>query len=217
MISICIATRKRPGIFKNFCQSVLNTATDPDNIEFVIYKGDDDMSSYEYIGNYKIVVGKNLGFDGGIDECQKVATGPIYGFFPDDLIFETKGWDKMVEDTFTNSLDKILFVYPYDNIAGSKFGSVGFLHKRWIDTVGHFLVPGLVRRSDVWLNVVAKSIGRRHCLKEMRVRNINILTDETHKDYEKIISESENKDKYDSMYRTRYSDIRKLKKVIIRQ
>lgn len=214
MISICIATRKRPEVFKNFCQSVLHTANNPDNVEFVIYKGDDDDTPYEYFGNHKILVGKNMGFDGGIDRCQEEATGPIYGFFPDDVIFETKGWDDMVEKAFEDSKDKILFVFPYDNISGSKYASVGFLHKNWIDTVGHFLCPELVRRGDVWLNRVGKAIGRMHCIREMRINNINIHTDETHEDYKKVIAENNTIQRYRDLGDKRKEDIRKLQEFI---
>lgn len=203
-------------MFKRFCQSVLDTAANPENIEFVVYKGTDDNSPYEYLGNHKIIVSKNLGFDGGIDRCQQAAAGPIYGFFPDDIVFESQGWDKMVEEAFNGSPDKIIFVYPNDNIFHKKYGAVGFLHKNWIDTVGHFLVPALVRRGDVWLNRVARALGRQYFLQNMRIKNFDIRDDETHQDYLKVIADNNTLEKYRSpeMTQARREDARKLRQFI---
>lgn len=214
MISICIATRNRPELFKGFCQSILKTASHPEEVEFVIYRHVKDDSPYEYVGNHKEVWGELDGFDPGVNECQKVATGPIFGWFPDDLIFITEGWDELVKKAFDEYPDKIVFVHPRDNLMGESFGAVGFLHKNWIEAVGHFLAPGLVRRGDCWVTQVARNIKRMHYLREMVVKNYDIRDDVTHEIYMKAVQDNDNLSKYRAMKSLRGRDSEILRELI---
>ena len=111
MISICTPTRGRPESFKKMCLSVLENATEPDDIEFIVYRDDDDESVYEYIGNHKEIVGERIIQSQMYNECYKIATGSIYMFLPDDMLFCTKDWDTYVKEAFDKSVDKIIFVY----------------------------------------------------------------------------------------------------------
>src|SRR3989344_4010932 len=116
MISICLPTRGRPESFKKMCLSVLENAAEPDDIEFISYHDKDDTSIYEYVGNHKEIIGERIIQSAMFNECHKIATGPIYMFMVDDMIFDTKGWDKSVKEVFDRSSDKIIFVFPSDGI-----------------------------------------------------------------------------------------------------
>lgn len=183
MISFCVPTRNRPDIFKAMCLSVLNTVTNPNDIEFVVYRDDDDESIYEYVGNYKEVRGKRIYPGTSINECQKVATGPIYLSVPDDVVFENKGWDEKVNDAFDKSADKIIFVYFNDHYLRSNFGSIGCVHKNWVDAVGYFLSPDLCRGNDIWINEVGRSINRMVYINGVGYKDLRILEDQTHIEY----------------------------------
>jgi hypothetical protein len=183
MISLCIPTRNRPDIFKLMCQSVLNTVSNPNNVEFSVYRDDDDKSVYEYMGNYKEIRGKRIYPNAAMNECQKAATGPIYLFMPDDIIFKTKGWDEQVKDTFDKSADKIIFVYFNDHRCGYRYGAIGCLHKNWIDTIGYIFHPDLCRRGDVWVNQVANNISRKVYLRGIEFNDMVITDDQTHLEY----------------------------------
>lgn len=198
MISLCTPTRNRPGPFKQMCLSVLNNASDPDSIEFVVYRDNDDESAYEYVGNYKEIRGKRLYADPSINQCQKIATGPIYIFMPDDIIFETKGWDEQVKDAFDKSADKIIFVYFNDHYLRSNYGSIGCLHKNWVDTVGYFLNPNLCRAGDHWINLVARSINRMVYINGVGYRDQRIIEDQTHKEFLVEMERSKYEERYDS-------------------
>ena len=181
MISICTPTRGRPESFKKMCLSVLENASNLNDIEFVVYRDNDDESAYEYVGNHKEIRGERLYADPTYNMCQKVATGPIYMFVPDDIIFETKDWDEQVKNVFDKFADKIIAVY-FDNGTGFAFG-VGCLHKNWIDTVGYFLNPDLCRRGDVWISRIAKNLNRRVFLRRVVYKDQNITEDQTHAEY----------------------------------
>ena len=126
------------------------------------------------------------------NECQKIAKGPIYMFMVDDMVFESKSWDKAVIEAFEKSNDKILFVYPSDGIGRHvNFGAIGFLHKNWIDTVGYFIPPYFPAfYADKWINELAIRLNRRVYLGQMIVENLLILDDQTHKEYEVKINDS---------------------------
>lgn len=179
MISLCIATRGRPEIFKQMCMSALDMASNPDDIEFVGYHDSDDTSIYEYVGNHKEVVGERISIILAANEAQKIATGPIYMFGADDMIFKTKGWDTKVKEIFDQYSDKIVLVCPdNDNWGIWKFGVTGFVHKNWVDTLGHFLNPHPDAQSaDQWTNEIAVAMDRRIHLKDVIVEHINIRDD----------------------------------------
>lgn len=188
MISICLPTRGRPESFKRFCQSVLDNAAHKDDIEFVVYRDSDDDSPYEYVGDYMEVRGGRIIQSAMFNECQKVATGPIYMFAADDYIFYTKEWDTLVKGAFEKADDRIMFVHGNDADPrfGSRFGTVGFLHKNWIDTVGYLLPPYFrAECADNWINDTAIDLGRKYFLREMVVKHLEHenQNDETHKAY----------------------------------
>ena len=189
MISICCPTRGRPELFKKMCLSVLNTASEPNDIEIISYHDNDDTSQYEYIGNHKEIVGERIVLSQMWNECQKIATGEIYGFVADDLLFKTKGWDIRVKETFDASKDKNMLVYPNDEKYGINNSIVGFLHKNWIEAVGYFLPPYFsAEYIDGWIFNVAKRINRRVFLNDVIVIHSSFESgkepmDETHREY----------------------------------
>ncbi len=208
MISLCVPTRNRPEIFKMMCQSVLNTVSNPNDIEFVAYRDDDDESIYEYLGNHKEIKGKRIYPNAAMNECQKAATGPIYLFMPDDIIFQTKGWDERVKEAFDKSADKIIFVYFNDHrsITGPNYGAIGCLHKNWVDTVGYIFHPDICRRGDVWVNQVANNIKRKVYISEVEFSDMNITNDKTHMEYTAEVERTNPLKQYRAMKAQRQRD-----------
>ncbi len=185
MISIILPTRGRPESFKKMCFSVLENASEPNDIEFVSYHDNDDPSIYEYIGNHREIVANRIIYSQMFNECYKIAAGPIYMFAADDMVFYTPEWDKRVKEVFDQSVDKIIFVHPNDGYYRSTLGVFGFLHQNWIETVGYFIPPyfpaGLV---DWWINDLANNIHRRVFLREVRLRHLSLHEDQTHREYD---------------------------------
>ena len=216
MISILVSTRNRQDMFKIMFQSVLDTAFNKSNIEFSVYRDDDDNSIYEYPPNCKETRGKRINPELAINECQKIATGPYYIFIPDDLIFETRDWDKQVIDEFDKCKDKILLVHFNDHNYKPNWGTAGCLHKNWIDTVGYMMPPELCRHGDAWLHEVGKQINRRVFLPDVFYKDYKIKNDQTHLEYSKEIERTNPKTKYFSreMRKARKRDAKKLQDFI---
>jgi len=211
-ISICVATRKRPDMFKKMCESVLSLADNPNEIEFLICRDKDDDSVYEYLGNYKVFVDDRTSVDFRLNEAWKSASGNIYGFNADDILFETKGWDSMVINKFNEYPDRIAYVYPNNHYSRSLFGIIGFVHKNWTDTVGYFIKPDFARRADCWLNDLSKIIGRKGHINSFGIKNIDIQDDEVHREYIEYADKTRNREKYHSkeMRNQRIKDAKKL-------
>ena len=221
MISIILPTRGRPKLFKRMCLSVLESTSDPKDIEFVSYRDNDDPSIYEYFGNHKEVVGDRINYSQTFNECYKIAAGPIYMFAADDIVFYTKEWDKYVKEAFDQSADKIIFVYPNDRYARSNHGVVGFLHKNWIDTVGYFTPPYFAAWfTDYWINDVAIKINRRVYLHPVIVKEVGTkgnnrqIPDKTHKEYMKRRDKNNCKEIYRLKEAERESNARLLQNFI---
>ena len=177
MISICVATRKRPRHFKKLCDTALQFADKPEQVEFVSFHDDDDPSVYEYVGNHKEVIGhRSLDIFNMANECAKVATGEILMFTADDFYFETPHWDSEVLAVFDRYPDKIVLVVP-DGDSWKKWdwSGCGWVHKRWIDALGYLLPPyDGGQAAHKWLDGMARNIGRFVKLDSVRVQHTNV-------------------------------------------
>lgn len=215
MISICTATRKRPFEYRRLAESVLDNAKTPEDIEFVTYRDDDDTTQYQYVGNYKEVIGPRILYAKMWNECAEVASGDIYMQVPDDFVFETKDWDLLVYHAFDQYPDKIVLAFPYDGIEHHKgFGTTFFLHKNWIDTVGYFVPPYFSGYFiDNWLNNVATVLNRKYQL-EMMVRHLWVEHDETHQEYIARTKKDDSRKMFFDLRPKRVLDIKKLQRFI---
>lgn len=97
----------------------------------------------------------------------------------DDIVFRTPGWDTIVRQTFQRFPDRIVLVHGDDvSVNTDALATHGFLHRRWVETVGYFLPPLFsCDWNDVWLTEVADMIGRRV--------KIPVITEHMHYSFEK--------------------------------
>lgn len=168
-ISILLPTRQRPNQLKRLVDSINLTADGIGDIELIHYVDNDD-SSYEDLEldiNWSRISGPRL-HDGLVNlskkwnECFTCAAGDILMHCGDDIVFRTPGWDTIVRDTFAATPDRILFAFGRDGYQDdNNFGTHGFIHRTWVETVGFFVPPYFVSDyNDTFLNDVSKAIGR---------------------------------------------------------
>ncbi len=172
LISILMPSRGRPDGMMRAVRTALQTATYPRHLEIIVYLDEDDPQVFVYgamleaVPQLSYVFGARRLLSECWNLCYGVSKGEIIMHCGDDLTFDTPGWDVMVRDAFDAVPDKILFAYGNDlGPHGETFGTHGFVHRRWIDTVGYFLPPLFSSDwNDVWLNEVAKMIQRHKLL-----------------------------------------------------
>lgn len=176
-ISLLLPTRQRREQFLRFYNSAMETADRPGNVE-VVYYTDDDDPSYDGLDLYNAVhvIGKRGVLSKLWNECFAEATGNIFGHMGDDIVFRTEGWDTIIREAFQEFDDRLLFVFGDDGSSESNkhdFGTHGFIHRNWVDTVGYFVPPYFVSDyNDTFLNDLSMKVGRK--------RNVPILTEHMH-------------------------------------
>ena len=172
-ISLLAPTRGRPKFVKEMVQSALETAENPELLQFVFYADADDKPTIDLFENgldgitknYTWVVGERIILSQMWNKCWELAEADVFMHAADDIRFRTKGWDSEVLNAMKEFDDRIVFVHGVDGYAPTDFGTHGFIHRNWTTTVGCF-VPEYFSSdyNDTWLNDVAKGIGRHKSL-----------------------------------------------------
>ena len=198
-ISILVPTYKRPQSMEEFSLSVNNTAKNHDKIEilFGINEGDEEsvkkcielknlckiQINYVMIANHPS--GKvNLSFLW--NQIYKHAANPIFGFFGDDVIFRTPGWDEEVQREFLNDHMKLISCNDV-HIQKGKKAILFFTHKEIHDLIGFYMNENFYRWfMDSWWDVVFQKCGkliyREDIITEHRLPvNFKERADETYK------------------------------------
>jgi hypothetical protein len=113
------------------------------------------------------------------NELYEHCCGDIVMQASDDIVFRTPGWDDVVLEAFEKYWDCIAFVFGDDgDPTHTDYGTHGFVHRRWVETVGYFVPPYFsADYTDTWLNDVADRIGRKV--------KVPILTEHMHFAYHK--------------------------------
>lgn len=161
MISLLLPSRGRPQIFQRMVDSARATAHR--EIEVIVRLDSDDPTADQYkIDDADVLVGPREVLSVMWNECYAEAGSDIVMHCGDDIVFQTDGWDDLVYAAFEEYPDKIAFVHGQDLCGPPNFGTHGFLHRRWVETVGYFVPPYFVSDyNDTWINEVANMIGRR--------------------------------------------------------
>lgn len=166
MISLLVPSRDRAIQFSRMEMSAYKTATHPRRMEVIAYLDEDDPGLLGYgphVHNTQIIVGPRILLSEAWNVCYRQASGEILMHCGDDIVFRTSGWDAIVREAFEDSDDKILIVHGDDCSPNTDaLATHGFLHRRWVETVGYFVPPLFSSDwNDVWLTEVADAIGRR--------------------------------------------------------
>ena len=182
-ISILCPTRARPSFCFDLVKTALDKAQDPLGLEFIFYTDDDDDASDNFFDNtLYFLEDEFVGFDPDKqvirlegsrivlsemwNKCWEQSTSDIFFHAGDDIRFRTDHWDKIVIDSFNSIPDKIAFIFGddgYEDRRDPNFGTHGFIHRNWTDTVGYFVPPYFSSDyNDTWLNDVSHEIKRRY-------------------------------------------------------
>jgi hypothetical protein len=204
--------------------SALDTAAYPELVSCSVYIDEDDLETWETIEAARLpgltgTIGPRILLSSAWNAAFSNAAGPIYMHCGDDIVFRTDGWDERVRGAFEQFNDGIVFVYGRDGYQPDSFGTHGFLHQRWVDTVGYFLPPHFSSDyNDTWLNEVAKAIGR-HVLVDIMTEHMHFIAgkgvkDDVHEDRLRRGAADDVRGLYASLNKARNRDVEKLTRVL---
>lgn len=173
MISILIPTKNRVHNIERVLQSLIETTSfkriDNKLLEVVFYVDSDDENTLRYLveKHFNIpisilwVMGENVLFSDMWNKAYERCRGDIVMLCGDDVEFKTKDWDILVEHQFEAIPDKICYVTVRDGYQNGALGVHGFVHRKWVETIGFFTPPYFAYwYADTWLDEVSKMINR---------------------------------------------------------
>lgn len=176
LISILVPTRNRPENVIRLINSAVTNSNNPKNLEFIFYVDDDDKSFPDLDSTIKtkIVYGPRMWLSIMQNILYANASGDILMYAADDIEFQSKDWDIRIKQEFEKYNDKILLVFGNDKgTHGEKIATHGFLHRRWIETLGVFAAPMRLSLSDQWHTENARQIGRLVYLPDLVIKHIH--------------------------------------------
>jgi hypothetical protein len=224
VISLLVPTRGRPANVKRFLDSAAETAGG--EWEAVFYVDADDPTLTETCEaitgrqNTCVVVGERIVLSAMWNKCADRAWGDILGHMGDDIVFSSPDWVPMVEAQFDSSDDKILFVHGRDGCHDARFGTHGFVHRKWMETLDYFVPPLFSSDwNDQWLNDLANALDRRVFLPGLYTRHMHYVfgladRDATYAEREQRGAQDNVMQLYRDTAHLREQDIAKLRAVI---
>lgn len=159
MISLLVPSRGRSFNITRLWLSVAETVRG--DWEMLVRLDDDEATAYPSFGNLTYYTGPRQIMSQNWNELATHAKGDILWHGGDDVTFRTIGWDSIVRAAFPP--DNIALVHGHDlSPNGDWLATHGFLHRKWVDTVGYFVPPYFSSDyNDMWLVDVAHMIHRR--------------------------------------------------------
>ncbi len=138
--SFLLPTRERPDLVRRFCQSVLETAADPENIEIVLAVDEDDAVSQnitqDRLSTTKIIMRKGLTMGSLNRACYDASKGRYVMLINDDVILRTKNWDKIIISAIARFEDDIALIHTNDLLFKEKLCTFPILSRRACDEIG---------------------------------------------------------------------------------
>ena len=186
-ISILTPVRKRPDNIRRMIKSIKDTMSYETNIQ-LIYRADE---TDELINNPDFMAECFLNIDERLyihfligpetfpdlgclwNECLEGCTGDIMQIGGDDLVYETKNWDKKIADKAGTFQDEVYLIWGADAIHNQTLATHGFVSRKWIETVGWFTPPcGLTYANDNFIHEIAARIGRHCFLGDVMIKHL---------------------------------------------
>ena len=221
-ISILCPTRGRTDAMGRLVRSAREMAANPTEIEFIFYVDDDDENSAVEADHLDAtaVRGPRIVLSEMWNRCWNEARYDVAMHCGDDIIFRSPDWDLHVLYAFERHPDKIVLVHGRDGYQDAGLATHGFMHRRWVETLGYFVPPYFSSDyNDTWLTEIADAVGRRVYLPEVFTEHMHPVVgkgtwDQTHQ--ERLARHQ--RDNVEQLYREllprRLDDIAKLTEAI---
>jgi hypothetical protein len=164
-ISLLLPTRGRPALVGRLLDSLVQTSTDLDQLEIVLYIDDDDAAtqavSHPSLALTKLIKPRGDRMGGMNRACYDASHGRYVMLMNDDVVFRTRGWDTRVLQTFAQFPDDVALVYGNDLHQGRGVATFPIVSRTVCDIIG-----GICPREylnvyiDVHLHDIFKKLAR---------------------------------------------------------
>ena len=162
-ISVLLPTRGRQEVLKHSITTLIEKASNPNDIEILFGVDEDDQQVIEFIRNdlkplfdeHKVEarasIFKPLGYENlhvYVNTLAGAATGEWLFFWNDDCVMVTEGWDDVIKEY--DGQFKLLG--PKDNHEGHPYAILPIVPKDWFILMGHLSQNA---QNDAWLSHIA--------------------------------------------------------------
>lgn len=183
-ISILTPTRERCERAQRFANSVLSTASEPENIELYFYVDNDDPQLKEY-ADWHLVSPPQVRIHTGppmsvskswniiADECN----GDILLMGNDDVVYHTKDWDKILQEAVLKYADRMYVAWFNDGINGETHCAFPAVSREWYNVLGYF-TPGIFEfiANDTWVFDIGRKLDRLIYIKDVYAQHEHFST-----------------------------------------
>lgn len=185
MIDLLIPSRCRADRLLETLNSAKTTADNLDNVHAIIYlDGYDDSDYTKTFGVFNkttIIRGHNDVLSKLWNVCFDAGKGKIVMHCADDIIFESKGWDTIVENHFKDN--KISLLYGMDGHQDKNCPTHSFTLRKAAEIIGYYLPPYFTADwNDVWLGEVYKKLDRIKYDPSIMTRHLHVNVDKKYDD-----------------------------------
>lgn len=184
MIDLLIPSRGRYNRLLQTLQSVKDTVSDLNGVHAIIFLDEDDAHNYGYLqvlNHTTIIKGGQDILSKHWNNCFNYGKGRIVMHGADDIVFEGHGWDKVVEDFFSDN--KIKLLYGKDGHQDKNCATHSFTLRMAADIVGYFLPPYFrADGNDIWLQAVYEKLGESYYDPSIITRHLHVNVDSKYDD-----------------------------------
>lgn len=138
-ISLLVPSRGRPELLRRFLESVLARSERPDRVEVVIYADEDDPSTHGHkveALDVHTLIGPRATMGRYNTACLEKSRGDILCLCNDDLVIQTRGWDRIVREMHAAMQDRVYLAYPNDLFKGRSLSAFPILSRKVCDLLG---------------------------------------------------------------------------------
>ena len=138
-ISLLLPTRGRPELLRRFLESVLARSERPDLVEVVVYADADDPSSHGFQVEgleVRTIVGPRVSMGDYNTKCFEQSHGEIVVLGNDDVVIQTRGWDRKLREMHAAMQDGVYLAYPNDLFKGRGLSAFPILSRKACETLG---------------------------------------------------------------------------------
>lgn len=185
--SLILNSRHRPQLLGHLLESINDTTSDLSQIEVLVSCDDDDIESYDFVGEHKDLwpwakfefIERERNLSTRINRLANMAVGRYIFVLNDDVEILTDGWDKIAFEQLSIMSDDIIYGRTKDNSCDkeyhAQYASFPIISKKAVEVLGFFMPPifvGLGGDVLIWRifnevnRIVDLDIDLRHVLHE---------------------------------------------------